>query len=89
MFKNEHLYTPRFQHEQFLLNTTAHLIYGPEFTALQARRKVARGFPFQPSGQKTLWRILVVSLGPLVFLTYGCYRWLQNLQIPAESTIKR
>ncbi|MCZ6636229.1 MAG: Gldg family protein [bacterium] len=89
MFKNKHLYTPGFQHEQFLLNTTAHLIYGPEFTALQARRKIAQGFPFQPPGQKTLWRILVVGLGPLVFLAYGFCRWHQNRRIPAESPINR
>ena len=78
MFKNTYLYTPGFQHEQFLLNAVAYLTHGPEFSELQARRKIARGFPYQPPGLKTLWRILVVGLGPFCILVYGLVRYLKE-----------
>jgi hypothetical protein len=35
---------------------------------VQARRKVARRFPFQPEGVKVWWRILAVGLAPAAFL---------------------
>lgn len=70
MFKNEYLYTPGFQHEQFLLNAVAYLTHGPQFADLQARRKIAPGFPYLPSDQKILWRVLVVGLAPLFFILY-------------------
>ncbi len=74
MFKNEYLYAPNFQHEQFLLNAVAYLTYGPQFAALQARRKIAPGFPYLPPDQKILWRILVVGFAPLFFVLYGVRR---------------
>ncbi len=74
MFKNEYLYAPNFQHEQFLLNAVAYLTYGPQFATLQARRKIAPGFPYLPPDQKILWRILVVGFAPLFFVLYGVRR---------------
>lgn len=74
MFKNEYLYAPGFQHEQFLLNAVAYLTHGPKFADLQARRKIAPGFPYLSSDQKILWRILVVGIGPLFFILYGVRR---------------
>lgn len=74
MFKNEYLYAPGFQHEQFLLNAVAYLTYGPQFADLQARRKIAPGFPYLPSDEKILWRILAVGLAPLFFGLYGFFR---------------
>ena len=78
MFKNSYLYAQGFQHEQFLLNAVAHLAHGPQYSQLQARRKIARGFPYLPTNQKTIWRILVVGLGPLVILLYGFTRYLRE-----------
>lgn len=78
MFKNRYLYAPGFQHEQFLLNAVAYLTHGPQFADLQARRKIAPGFPYLPSGQKILWRILVVGLGPLFFILYSARRRRQD-----------
>ena len=74
MFKNEYLYTPGFQHEQFLLNAVAYLTHGPQFADLQAHRKIAPGFPYLPPDQKIFWRILVVGVGPLSFGLYGFFR---------------
>jgi hypothetical protein len=75
MFKNTYLYTPGFQHEQFLLNAVAYLTHGPEYSELQARRKIARGFPYQPPDLKTLWRIAVLGIGPLCITLYGLFRY--------------
>ncbi len=74
MFKNEHLATPGFQHQQLLLNAIAQMAYGQELTTLQARSPTPRGFAFQSAQAKSLWRGLVVSLGPLLFLGYALYR---------------
>ena len=74
MFKNEYLYAPGFQHEQFLLNAVAYLTHGPQFADLQARRKIAPGFPYLPPDQKILWRILVVGLAPISVGLYGFFR---------------
>ncbi len=70
MFKNEYLYAPGFQHEQFLLNAVAYLTHGPKFADLQARRKIAPGFPYLLPDQKILWRILVVGFSPLFLTLY-------------------
>ena len=74
MFKNEHLLTPGFQHDQFLLNAVAYNAYGEELATLQARQPTPRGFPFQSTGAKRLWRVFVVGAGPLLFLAYALYR---------------
>ena len=74
MFKNEHLLTPGFQHDQFLLNAVAYNAYGEELATLQARRPTPRGFPFQSTESKRLWRVFVVGAGPLLFLGYALYR---------------
>ncbi len=74
MFKNEHLLAPGFQHDQFLLNAVAYNAYGEELAALQARRPTPRGFPFQSTESKRLWRVFVVGAGPLLFLGYALYR---------------
>ncbi len=74
MFKNEYLYAPGFQHEQFFLNAVAYLTHGPQFANLQARRKIAPGFPYLPPDQKILWRILVVGLAPISVGLYGFFR---------------
>ena len=74
MFKNGHLRTSGFQHDQFLLNAVAQMAYGDELAALQARRPAPRGFAFQNAATKSAWRALVVGLGPLLFLGYGFYR---------------
>lgn len=68
MFKNSHLYAQRFQHDQLLLNAVALFAHGEEIAEVQARRKVARRFPFQPEGVKVWWRILAVGLAPAAFL---------------------
>ena len=74
MFKNEYLYASGFQHEQYLLNAVAYLTHGPQFADLQARRKIAPGFPYLPPDQKILWRVLIDGLGPLFFILYGVRR---------------
>ena len=78
MFKNEYLYAPGFQHEQFLLNAVAYLTHGPQFADLQARRKIAPGFPYLSPDQKIFWRVLIVSLGPLSFGLYGFFRYIKK-----------
>ena len=78
MFKNEHLYAPGFQHEQFLLNAVAYLTHGPKFADLQARRKIAPGFSHLSPDQKILWRVLVVGLGPLSFGLYVFFRYIKK-----------
>lgn len=75
MFKNDHLYAPGFQHDQFLLNAIAHLAHGPEYAQWQARRKTARGFAYLPPEQKTLWRTFVLGTGPVLILLYGFIRY--------------
>ncbi len=78
MFKNDHLYTPEFQHDQLLLNAVASLVHGERLAELQARRPVRRGFSFQPPAVKTAWRLAVIWSGPLAFLGYGLYRRRQD-----------
>ena len=74
MFKNKYLYADGFQHDQFLLNTIANMAYGTELGKLQARRPTARGFVFQSSSSKQIWRAIVVGLVPLAFITFGIIR---------------
>ena len=74
MFKNEHLHKPSFQHQQLLLNAVAQMAYGDELATLQARSPIPRGFAFQNARAKSLWRSVVIGLGPLLFLGYGLYR---------------
>ncbi len=74
MFKNEYLYAPAFQHDQFLLNAVAQMAYGEELATLQARRATARGFAFQSIEAKSFWRIFSVALAPLLFAVYGLVR---------------
>ena len=78
MFKNEYLYAPGFQHEQFLLNAVAYLTHGPQFADLQARRKIAPGFPYLPTNQKILWRIMVIGFAPLFCGLYGFFRYIKK-----------
>jgi hypothetical protein len=79
MFKNEHLATPGFQHRQLLLNAIAKMAYGQELATLQARSPTPRGFAFQSVQAKSLWRSLVVGLGPLLFLGYALYRRVRSI----------
>ncbi len=81
MFKNEHLYAPEFQHEQFLLNAVAFLTGGPDMAELQSRRKIARGFPYLPADDKILYRIFVVGFGPFMILLYGLLRTIRQRRI--------
>lgn len=74
MFKNEHLLSPGFQHQQLLLNAVAQMAYGQELATLQARSPTPRGFAFQSTQAKSLWRTLVVGLGPLLFFAYALLR---------------
>ena len=85
MFKNEHLYTPGFQHDQFLLNAVAHLAHGPQYAELQARRKIARGFAYLPPEQKTLWRAFVLGTGPALILLYGLIRHYALTRLHVET----
>jgi len=78
MFKNEHLLSPGFQHQQLLLNAVAQMAYGPALAALQARQPTPRGFAFQSAEAKGLWRSLVVGAGPLLFLSYALYRRIRS-----------
>ena len=74
MFKDDYLYAPDFQHDQFLLNAVAWMAHGEELATLQARRPTARGFSFQSPTTKTIWRLAAVWIGPLAFLLYGLFR---------------
>lgn len=76
MFKDDYLYAPDFQHDQFLLNAVAWMAHGEELATLQARRPTARGFSFQSPATKTTWRLAAVWTGPLLFLLYGLFRHL-------------
>ena len=78
MFKNEHLLSPGFQHQQLLLNAVAQMAYGSALAALQARQPTPRGFAFQSAEAKGLWRSLVVGAGPLLFLSYALYRRIRS-----------
>jgi hypothetical protein len=80
MFKNDYLYAVGFQHEQLLLNAVAYLTFGNDYTEIQARRKISRGFQHQPTTQKTFWRIFVVGTGALLFLLFGYLRYQRNLR---------
>jgi hypothetical protein len=46
---------------------------------LQARSPTPRGFAFQSVQAKSLWRSLVVGLGPLLFLGYALYRRVRSI----------
>ena len=81
MFKNDYVYAPNFQHEQLLLNSISYLTWGKDYTQIQARRKIARGFAYQPSGQKAFWRIGVISTGTALFLLYGLFRFYSQKRI--------
>ncbi len=74
MFKNKYLYADGFQHDQFLLNAIANMAYGAELGELQARRPTTRGFVFQSPASKKTWRVIVVGLVPLIFITFGILR---------------
>ncbi len=78
MFKNDYLYAPDFQHDQFLLNALANAAYGPEMAQLQARRATAPGFAFQTPRSKAFWRLTVVGAGPLLILLYGLQRYVRH-----------
>ena len=84
MFKNSVLYHPEFGHDQLLLNTVSHSVYGPGLTALQSRTRTPRGFVFQSAGDKQLWRMIVVTTGPLLLLLFGLIR-LRKRQLPVFS----
>lgn len=85
MFKDDYLYAPDFQHDQFLLNTVAWMAHGEELASLQARRPTTRGFSFQSPATKTIWRLAVVWIGPLSFLLYGLFRYLTNRRLARLS----
>jgi hypothetical protein len=74
MFKNSVLYHPEFGHDQLLLNAVSYAIYGPGLTALQSRTRTPRGFVFQSAGDKQLWKIIVITTGPLLLLLFGLVR---------------
>jgi hypothetical protein len=67
MFKDEHLLKPGFAHDQLLLNSVAHSVYGPELATLQSRQGAAvHGFAVVDSVSRTIWRIVVIGAGPLL-----------------------
>jgi hypothetical protein len=78
MFKNDHLQSAGFQHDQFLLNAMAYMAYGSEMAALQGRHRSSHGFAFQDTGTKTLWRIIAVGGAPLVIALYGLRRYMRR-----------
>ena len=78
MFKDDYLYAPEFQHNQFLLNAVANLAFGPDMAELQARNKTRQGFVFQDPGEKGLWRFFVVGAGPIAILVYGLRRYFRR-----------
>ena len=61
-----------------LLNAVAYLTHGPQFADLQARRKIAPGFPYLPPNQKILWRIMVIGFAPLFCGLYGFFRYIKK-----------
>jgi hypothetical protein len=76
MFKNDRIFLPEYQHDQFLLNAVAFLAHGEELAGLEARRAVPRTFPFQPPGVKLGWRLVAVAGAPLLFVAAGIVlRW--------------
>lgn len=74
MFKNPHLYSPRYQHDQLLLNAVAFLAHGPELAEIQARRRVPKSVPFQPPRVKLALRILAIGVAPAIFVLFGLVR---------------
>ena len=78
MFKDEYIYAPEFQHNQFLLNAVANLAFGRDMAELQARNQTRQGFVFQDPGKKGLWRFFAVGAGPLVILIYGLRRYFRR-----------
>ena len=78
MFKNDHLQSIGFQHDQLLLNAVAHMAYGSQMAALQGRHQAPRGFAFQDSGAKNLWRTIAIGVGPQVVALYGLRRYLRR-----------
>lgn len=88
MFKNDYLYTSGFQHEQLLLNAVSYLTFGSDYTEIQARRRISKGFQHQPTTQKTFWRIFVVSTGALLFFLFGFIKHRQNAR-PTKPPLDR
>ena len=68
MFKNEYLFADEFQHDQFLLNTLALTVHGPDMAQLQSRHRQPHGFEYQPAATKLWWRLIVMAGGPILLL---------------------
>ena len=65
MFKDEHLLTPGFAHDQLLLNTVADAVHGPALATLQGRHATAtRGFAVASGTVRSVWRVVVIGGGP-------------------------
>ena len=75
MFKNHHLHTSEFQHDQFLLNAVADAALGADMAALQARNRQPRGFAFLEPSSKLWWRLFVLGTAPFVVLLFGMLRY--------------
>ena len=75
MFKNHHLHTSEFQHDQFLLNAVADAALGADMAALQARNRQPRGFAFLEPSSKLWWRLFVLGTAPFIVLLFGLLRY--------------
>ena len=79
MFKNNHLSTPQFDHQQFLLNAVAAAALDPQLAALQSRRGRPRGFAFIEPESKLWWRLTVTGAAPMALLLFGLARWRRRM----------
>ena len=75
MFKNHHLHTSGFHHDQFLLNAVADAALGADMAALQARNSQPRGFAFLEPSSKLWWRLFVLAAAPFIVLLWGLVRY--------------
>ena len=80
MFKNDHLSTPEFDHQQFLLNAVAAAALDPQLAALQSRRGRPRGFAFVEPSSKLWWRLTVTGAAPMSLLLFGLVRWRRRMR---------
>jgi hypothetical protein len=72
IFANDQIEYDRYDHEKFILNAVADLVYGTEFARMQAwGTTAAAGFGFVPPGQKLLWRGFGIFFMPALFALFG------------------
>jgi hypothetical protein len=88
MWKDALLHAPGAQHDQFLLNAAALLVYGQELAEVQAHGRPARAMPWLDSDVKLAWRCVVLGAPiAMVLVTLGFVRWIRRRSLrPAGGT---